>query len=82
MGVGLPVLSADLIPVRAILQKNKCGLVMPNDAIGIADLIVQLKESPSRLLEMGLNGRKAVLGSYNWEIEGEKVLQTIHSLGR
>jgi glycosyltransferase involved in cell wall biosynthesis len=74
MVAGLPIVASDLPGIKAIVSREKCGiLVSPSNAGEIAAAIARLlKEEELRTL-MGKNGRKAAEREYNWEIEGEKL---------
>lgn len=80
MMAGLPVLATDMEPVRRIIEKEQCGLIIPNDPKEVANIIFRLKASPALLAEMGSNGKKAVFERYNWHIESNKILKTIDGL--
>lgn len=80
MQARLPVLSTDMKPVKRILDETGCGWIMPDDPRGVAELILKLSKSPQTRKEMGERGMQAVLERYNWDIESEKIWQTVEKL--
>ena len=83
MALGLPVLATDMKPVRRIVEQEKCGVIVPLNSSyeAVADTILELKNSPEKRIEMGKNGRNAVLRRYNWDVEFREVLSTFDRLG-
>ncbi|MGQ3013581.1 MAG: glycosyltransferase family 4 protein [Flavobacteriales bacterium] len=75
MAAGLPVIGSDFPLWRRILIDNHCGLcVDPEKPEEIAAAIMKLLNDPALALEMGKNGRKAILETYNWSPEEQKLL--------
>lgn len=75
MSAGIPVIASDFPLWRRILDGNKCGLcVDPLDPDAIAAAIDQVTEDPDRARTMGDNGRRAVIETYNWPVEEQKLL--------
>jgi len=75
MLAGLPVIASNFPLWKEIVEGNNCGIcVNPLDPKDIAEAIKYLIEHPDEARKMGENGRKAVLEKYNWEKEGEKLL--------
>lgn len=73
---GLPVIASNFPLWRDIVEGNKCGIcVDPLKPEEIAQAIEYLIEHPDDAKKMGENGRKAVLGKYNWEKESKKFLK-------
>jgi len=70
----LPVVASDLPGLRAIVSREKCGiLVDPSDVGQIAEAVAKLlKEEELRTL-MGKNARMAAEREYNWETECKKL---------
>ena len=70
----LPVIATDYILWKEIIEKYNCGIcVNPNDSEQIKNAILYLINNPKEAMEMGENGRKAVLAKFNWATQ-EKVL--------
>jgi glycosyltransferase involved in cell wall biosynthesis len=81
MLAGIPVIASDFPYWQSIIDENKCGLtVNPKDSYAIAEKINYLLEHPEEADVMGKNGRKAVLGKYNWCNEEKKLLQIYQEL--
>lgn len=75
MSAGLPVIASDFPLWREIVEGNDCGLcVDPLDPSAIAAAIDRLVSDPGEVSRMGINGRRAVLERYNWEVEERKLL--------
>jgi len=76
MVVGLPVIASDFPLYREVVEASRCGmLVDPSKPEQIAEAMAYLIEHPEQALEMGENGRRAVIETYNWEAESEKLLR-------
>ena len=75
----IPVIASDFPEWRQVLEDSpygQCGMcVDPEDPKAIAKAITYLIENQEEAMQMGLNGRKAVLDRYNWEKESQKLLQ-------
>ena len=76
MLVGLPVVASDFPLYREVVEPNHCGLLVdPAKPDQIARAMEYLLEHPQEAKQMGENGRRAVLETYNWENESEKLLR-------
>lgn len=81
MAIGIPVIASDFSYYREILEKENCGLcVNPMDWRAISDAIKELIQNPTRMKEMGENGRKLIEEKYCWEKEEEKLLKFYKSI--
>lgn len=82
MAAALPVITTDMIPVRRIINEEKCGMIIPPKATkeDIARAILLLKESHFERMQMGQRGVRAIKAKYNWGIESEKCIRSIESL--
>ncbi len=80
MMAGIPVVSADIRPIRRVLETEGCGLTIPDDPKEVARIILELKASPELRARMGENGRKAIQRKYNWAEESKEIFQTIGRL--
>jgi glycosyltransferase involved in cell wall biosynthesis len=69
MFCGVAVLGEDFPEVRNILEETSAGIcVISSDPEAIAEKAIFLFKNPELMVEMGANGRKAVLEKYNFEI--------------
>ena len=81
MAAGLPVVASDFPLWRSIVAGNKCGLLVdPLNANDVARAVEELIANPEQAKEMGLNGKKAVIEQYNWQIEKEKLIKFYNRL--
>lgn len=76
-----PVVASDFPETRKVVAETEFRVpVDSTDPNAIAEAIIYLLEHPDEARKMGENGRRAVLGRYNWgEIEG-RLLRTYLSL--
>jgi glycosyltransferase involved in cell wall biosynthesis len=82
MAAGVPVIASDFPLWREIVEKAGCGLMVdPLDHCSIADAIQCLCEDQNAARTMGLKGQEAVRAKYNWENEGEKLVNFLCSIG-
>lgn len=67
--VGLPVIMSDFPATRALVEKNKNGILVPGDSVeDAAKSVTFLIENKKEAKRMGENGRKAFREKYNWEL--------------
>lgn len=79
MLAGLPVVASNFPFWREIVEANHCGIcVDPQEPVEIAEAIRYLYRHPEARVEMGSNGRNAVLRQFNWESQS-KVLLTLYA---
>ena len=82
MSMGLPVILTDSPFARRVLDKYEFGIcVQPDNSDDIANAISYLIHNPVIAKQMGDNGRKAILESFNWEIEELKLLELYQEVG-
>ena len=75
MGLGIPVLYADLPNLRKFMETTGGGIpVDPTCPKKIAEAIDLLHDDPALCRTLGENGRKAVRERYHWEKEERKLL--------
>ena len=71
-----PVIVSNCRPLERIVNETKTGLVFesgnPSDLL---EKMLRLITNPDICLEFGSNGRKASMGPYSWEIEGQKLVE-------
>ena len=77
MMCGIPVLSSDAIPMRRILEEEKCGKVFRNgNANDLANALILMYKNQEN---HGINGLKAIKHKYNWEIDERKLIDVINT---
>lgn len=70
MAAGLPVLSTDLPLLTPIIEKHKCGLIVPSqDTAATVKALEWLLTHPKEAEEMGRRGQEAVKSEYSWGAE-------------
>ncbi len=75
MAAGIPVIASAIPLWRGIVEGHRCGVcVDPMDPAAIAAAIDALVLDPAAARSMGENGRRAILGTYNWQVEAAKLL--------
>ncbi|MBR3424450.1 MAG: glycosyltransferase family 4 protein [Neisseriaceae bacterium] len=74
MAMGLPVIASNIPLWKNIIDNEECGLcVNPNNPQEIANAIEFLFNNKDKAIQMGENGKKAILQKFNWEIEENKL---------
>ena len=82
MSAGLPVIASDFPLWRAIVREHDCGLcVDPRDPQAIAEAMRTLAADPEGARRMGMNGRRAVLATFNWQQEETRLLELYERCG-
>lgn len=75
MSAGIAVIGSNFPLWKDIIETYSCGLcVNPDDPKQIAEAINYLKTNPDIAKTMGLNGRSAVISTFNWETEQQKLV--------
>ncbi len=81
MVAGIPVVSSNFSLWKEIVEGSNCGIcVNPLDPKEIAEAINYLISNPKEAKQMGINGEKAVLEKYNWDIEEQKLYELYKEL--
>lgn len=81
MSASKPVICSDFPLWRKLIVKHKCGiLVNPTDPKSIANAIDCLVSNNKLSSQLGINGKNAILGYYNWEKEFNKLENLYTSL--
>ncbi len=74
----IPVVASDFSYWREILEDSEygqCGICVDlEDPKSLAKAVTYLMENEDDAIQMGLNGRRAVLERFNWENETQKLL--------
>lgn len=81
MSASLPVIASDFPLWREIVDRAGCGLLVdPKDPQAIADAMQWIIDHPAEATEMGRRGREAIEQRYNWEAEGESLINLYRNL--
>ena len=80
MGCGLPVVAADSIPMKRILEEEQCGLTFESG--NTRDLIKRVMELYHSEIDYGKNGIKAVQWKYNWANDEMRLIDVIRKVNR
>lgn len=73
-----PVIATDCLPLKRIIQKCKCGIIVKSgDSKSIAQAIFTIFNDSKLATKLGKNGKKAILEEYNWE-KSEQILLMIY----
>ncbi len=83
MSAGIPIVTSNFPLWKEIVEGSQCGLcVNPLNPKEIADAVSYLVSNPEQAMEMGRNGRKAVVNQYNWTIEEKKLFRIYKELSQ
>ena len=83
MACGMAVVASDFPAWKEIVNTYNCGIcVNPLKIDEIANAISYLKNNPEITVEMGKNGRRAVLDHFNWEFESNKLIAFYREIER
>ncbi len=78
MALGLPVIAADVPPMRRVLAETNAGVTFRSgDARSLADVIERLADDPERRRAFGEAGRRATRETYNWGLDAKRLLAAI-----
>lgn len=81
MAAGLPVIASNFKNFREVIETENCGVcVDPLNVEEIANAMKALIKDEAKRQEMGQNGKSAVWERYNWEQEGERMINEIKHL--
>jgi glycosyltransferase involved in cell wall biosynthesis len=81
MSAGVPVVSSNFPLWRDIIEGNECGICIdPLDSTAIATAIDTIVNDPELAKKMGENGKKAVLSTFNWDKEEQKLFDLYENL--
>lgn len=75
MAAGLPIVAADLPPMRRILEETEAGeLFTPGDPRSLATTVIGLLRDSARRRRLGENGRRAAIEKYHWGEDEQRLL--------
>jgi len=78
---GLPIIAAAIGPIPSLISHGKTGiLVKPNDPAALASAIIKFFEEPSRIAEMGAEGRALVADQYTWPKQVDRTAKLLEQL--
>ncbi len=81
MMLGMPVLAAAGTGMDALIERERCGLVIPyGDRAALENALTCLAEDPVLRAELGRNGRRAYAQRYNWAEMKRRLLSIYASL--
>ena len=81
MMMGKPFVVSNTPLWERIIEETRSGLAVdPLSSEAVEAAIVQLLEDENLRIEMGARGREAVLSKYNWDVEGEKLVDFFREL--
>jgi glycosyltransferase involved in cell wall biosynthesis len=75
MVCGRPILVSRGTFVGELVNKEKCGLVVPYTKNDLKDAIVRLRDDSKLRETLGRNALNAAIRRYNWEKESEKLIE-------
>jgi glycosyltransferase involved in cell wall biosynthesis len=76
MGCGIPVVTSDAIPMKRILEEERCGTTFNSG--DPSDLTRAILEIHKQNNEYGQHGIEAVRNIYNWEKDSTRLLKAVH----
>ncbi len=80
MGLGLPIIASEAIPMKRILEKEDCGFTFRSgDSMDLARVVKKAYQSD---IEKGENGVNAVKRDYNWGEDTRRLLSVIDHVGQ
>ena len=83
MALGVPVVGADVVGTRTLIQTESSGLLVPfGDADALARALERLAESPDLRKRLGEGGRRRVHARFNEPVVSARVLEIYERLLR
>jgi len=82
MASGIPVIAPDFaIEVAEIVSDAECGLLVDStDYLSLRNALESFIKNPSSINIMGENGKAAIKAKYNWDVEGDKLVNMYKEL--
>lgn len=73
---GIPIVVSDYPELRNIVEKAKCGLIVPSDKPeDMAKAFEFLLQNPEKAKAMGRNGRKAIFEDFGYHVDIKNTLE-------
>lgn len=79
MGLGLPVIASDAVPLKRILIEEQCGATFKSG--DVEDFCLAVFTVYNSLNDYGKNGIKAVKTKYNWAEDEKRLLKVVAEFG-
>lgn len=77
-----PVIVSDCRPLARIVGESGAGLIFEADnAMSLADRLVEVKNDPAAAAEMGRRGRAAALGPHSWRHDAARLVKIYNDIG-
>lgn len=71
-----PLIVSNCKPQQRLIEEENCGLVFESDnAESLSQQVIALYNNPERRIKMGINGKKAILNTYNLTNMGKNLVQ-------
>lgn len=81
MSAGLPIICSNFPVWKEFIDTYKCGIAVdPYNSKEINEAITYLLNNPKEALQMGENGKRAVMNELNWTEEEKKLIAWYHEL--
>jgi glycosyltransferase involved in cell wall biosynthesis len=81
MAAAIPVLASDFPLYREVIQAAECGVVVdPTQTVDIAAELRKMVKDDDIWRERGLRGRQAFRSDFNWNKEGDRLVQLYSDL--
>lgn len=81
MAHGLPVISTPNPASAELIQRHRCGTVVPFGDVGAAEAAVrELRDHPEERRRMAEAGRAAVISHYSWDADADLFVQSLEKL--
>lgn len=81
MYFGLPVLGTNCTSVKALVEKENCGLIYESEnSTRFVESVMRLYENRSKANQLGKNGKKAVIEKYSWDNTIQDMLKMYSNL--
>jgi glycosyltransferase involved in cell wall biosynthesis len=83
MSRGIPVIATPVPVAVETIERFDCGIVVPfDDAPAVADAVRRLRDDAARRVELGANGHKAALASFDWRVTSRDFVAALESWAR
>jgi len=80
MATGRPIIVTKGLYYSNIVTKEKTGLTVKNNAEGVRNAILKLKNNPELCESLGKKGLQVALTTYNWDKEQKELIEVYENL--